>query len=662
MDAQGAITRGQVTAYSYDAWGRLEKVKYNYLGDNPNPHWPLSAPVEISTADVAYAYELPVGYVAPIYVARVGSTLRTSMIDSSGESEYTYDCQGRLKTYKPPIGLDSGYYVEYDYNDAGQKTQVKITNGTATTYDVTYDYFANGWLKNVKYNGDTIAEYSYDEVGNRTRQINGNGTYTDYTYSQRDARYMMSAITHYKMAGGVPVPATDPKLTNSIVYARDAVGNPLSITDSVGKWQYGYDSNNRLIAAVPPNPVPEQPAGGPYEYDWVGNRLNPPADPNPMVYNAADQLMSWPGMHTYTYYPDGSLYQEKDSAGTVVLKTYTYTPDGLLSTAEFNGKTLTNTWDADKNRVGFSGNSVDHTFVYDTTAGIPAVIVENGIHYIREPNGSLIARVSSSNTSYYHFDQLGSTRLLTNADGDVTDEYAYDAYGSLLSHNRRAGSVDQPYQYVGELGYYTHYQEPEFGLLQLGVRFYDAEVGGFTQRDPIGYSTVTSYAYAALDPVAYVDPDGRSPIIKLCYLGWKIPVAGDHSWVCMGNDCYGFYVGKGPGLPGKVMNDTWLMQGMWKNYRHCYRVVVSDCVYNCMMRKIKSDTKSPPRYVVGGPTCTGWVARLFNSCGFMQTNSNAIVAPVLPSGIGSVATQVNDSRNSNNADVACRCRKGRPLP
>ena len=53
-----------------------------------------------------------------------------------------------------------------------------------------------------------------------------------------------------------------------------------------------------------------------------------------MVYNAADQLMSWPGMHTYTYYPDGSMYQEKDSAGTVVLKTYTYTPDGLLSTAE----------------------------------------------------------------------------------------------------------------------------------------------------------------------------------------------------------------------------------------------------------------------------------------------------------------------------------------
>ncbi|MGI6295511.1 MAG: RHS repeat domain-containing protein [Armatimonadota bacterium] len=440
------------------------------------------------------------------------------MIDSSGESEYTYDYQGRLKTYKPPIGLDSGYYVEYDYNNAGQKTQVRITNGTTTTYNVTYDYFANGWLKNVKYNGDTIAEYSYDEVGNRTRQLNGNGTYTDYTYSQTDARYMMDSITHYKMAGGTPVPATDSKLTNSIVYARDAVGNPLSITDSVGKWQYGYDANNRLIAAVPPNPVPEQPAGGPYSYDWVGNRLNPPADPNPMVYNAADQLMSWPGMHTYTYYPDGSLQYEKNAAGTSVLKTYTYTLDGLLSTAEFNGKTLTNLWDADKNRVGFSVNSVDHTFVYDTTAGIPAVIKEDNVYYVREPNGGLVTRVSGSNTSYYHFDQLGSTRLLTDADGDVTDEYAYDAYGFLLSHNRRAGSVDQPYQYVGELGYYTHYQEPEFRLLQLGVRFYDAEMAGFTQRDPIPSDKSSEYFYVDGGVFRYTDPSGNNAV--------KIGIAG----------------------------------------------------------------------------------------------------------------------------------------
>ncbi|WP_347243986.1 RHS repeat-associated core domain-containing protein, partial [Thermogutta sp.] len=105
------------------------------------------------------------------------------------------------------------------------------------------------------------------------------------------------------------------------------------------------------------------------------------------------------------------------------------------------------------------------------------------------------------------FDELGSTRLLTDADGDITDKYAYDAYGSLLSHDCYSGSINQPYQYVGQLGYYTHYQEPEFGLLQLGVRFYDPEVGRFTSRDPVR-DGLNWYVYGADIPNCAVDPFG----------------------------------------------------------------------------------------------------------------------------------------------------------
>ncbi len=105
-----------------------------------------------------------------------------------------------------------------------------------------------------------------------------------------------------------------------ITYTLDSVGNPLTMTDWVGTSTYNYDANNRLSSAAIPNPVPGQPAGGSYGYDWVGNRLHPPADPNPMVYNAADQLTSWPGMHGYQYDSAGNLVSVT-GAGTA---SYTY--------------------------------------------------------------------------------------------------------------------------------------------------------------------------------------------------------------------------------------------------------------------------------------------------------------------------------------------------
>jgi YD repeat-containing protein len=172
-----------------------------------------------------------------------------------------------------------------------------------------------------------------------------------------------------------------------------------------------------------------------------------------MVYNAADQLTSWPGMYSYTYDNAGNLKYVKNPAGTSTLKSFTYTPDGLMNTATYNCRTLTNSWDADSNRVKLNANGSEYDFVYDTTAGNPAVIDETNpsgnVYYVREPDGELIARLSGTNVNYYHYDALGSTRLLTNASGAITDKYAYDAYGSLLAHDRYTGTVDQPYQYVG---------------------------------------------------------------------------------------------------------------------------------------------------------------------------------------------------------------------
>jgi len=59
-----------------------------------------------------------------------------------------------------------------------------------------------------------------------------------------------------------------------------------------------------------------------------------------------------------------------------VLRSYTYSYAGLLDQAAYSGRTATNTWDADSDRVGLVMNGTTYSFVFDTMAGIPAVIVE----------------------------------------------------------------------------------------------------------------------------------------------------------------------------------------------------------------------------------------------------------------------------------------------
>jgi len=141
---------------------------------------------------------------------------------------------------------------------------------------------------------------------------------------------------------------------------------------------------------------------------------------------------------------------------------------------------------------------------------------------VRQPDGSLICRekyeengqsLKLVESHQYHEDGLGSTLAMTDQDADVTDKYSYDAWGNAT--HGTGTTADNPYQYVGQLGYYTHHQESTLGLLQLGVRYYDPGVGRFTQRDPALRGS-GSYAYAGDSPVLYEDPDGRFPTIEHC--------------------------------------------------------------------------------------------------------------------------------------------------
>ncbi len=469
--------KGAYTLYKYDSMNRVINAYYNYTGGFDPIVYPQNS-------DVSYTFY-------------GGSGLMANVVDSAGTSKYAYNLLRQMSAYTAP--QPSNRTVTYTYNALGQK----ITAGYGGM-TITYDYFANGWLKDVKKGANTIASYTYDSSGNRTRVDFGNGTYQTFDYDT-DPRYRLASIDYAYGCDG----DEDIEVRGTLDLTRDNAGNPLTWGNDDYKKTYTYDDNNRLAtAALPGNSTAR------YTYDWVGNRLG-----TGITYNAADQMTASPGK-SYTYDGNGNML-----TGTMA---FSYSPTNLVTEAGSTDMA----WDSMGNRVSFTtSGSATYQFVYDPSAGIPAVLEEvtpgGSVYYIRDPRGMLLARITgtgeSQTTTYYHFDELGSTLFLTDPDGILTDKYTYDAWGNVTSH---VGGTNQPYQFVGQLGYYNHYQENGFKLLQLGVRLYDPEMGRFMQIDSAGDGS-NLYAYTGDNPMFYVDPNGkarstggenrRDSLYKSCY-------------------------------------------------------------------------------------------------------------------------------------------------
>jgi RHS repeat-associated protein len=104
-----------------------------------------------------------------------------------------------------------------------------------------------------------------------------------------------------------------------------------------------------------------------------------------------------------------------------------------------------------------------------------------------------------SNTFYYSQDNLGSTRVLTDASGDVADTDTYDPYGNVTAST---GDVQNHLLFCGQ------YMDAESGLYYLQARYYDPSTAQFLSFDPMVENTQTPYAYGVGDPVNEVDLSG----------------------------------------------------------------------------------------------------------------------------------------------------------
>ena len=112
----------------------------------------------------------------------------------------------------------------------------------------------------------------------------------------------------------------------------------------------------------------------------------------------------------------------------------------------------------------------------------------------------------------YHVDHLGSTSLVTDIDGEITQHVAYIPYGEIFVEQRN-GSWNTPYRFnAKEL-------DEETGLYYYGARYLDPTHAAWLSVDPLfeKYVGMTPYNYCMGNPVKLVDPNGEWPGVTMFF-------------------------------------------------------------------------------------------------------------------------------------------------
>jgi len=142
---------------------------------------------------------------------------------------------------------------------------------------------------------------------------------------------------------------------------------------------------------------------------------------------------------------------------------------------------------------------------------------------------------------FYHGDQLGSVRAVTNEYGELKTARHFDPYGIPVNTNGPASTtastggtsvtIGAGATVLDDFGFAGEWTDAETGFVYLRARYYDPTTGQFLTRDPLVAETHEPYAYASNDPVNMTDPTGLAPWDDKCIRGvncpWSTPRAID---------------------------------------------------------------------------------------------------------------------------------------
>ncbi|WP_411812418.1 DUF6443 domain-containing protein [Chryseobacterium scophthalmum] len=480
---------------------------------------------------------------------------RHKRLDSDTErvitENFTYDHQNRLLTHTHQVDNNSvEYLVQNKYNELSQLEYKKVggTSLGSGLQQVDYLYNIRGWMTQINDPGNLETDLFGYKI-NYTHREGQETPNNDFTNLQVKPKYNGNIA---EVTWKTQTEENEPLKRYGYVYDGlnrlragfyQKAGNETS-KEYFEKMDYDINGNITRLQRSAELMIGSGTALNidNLRYDYSGNKLTKVTEEQIGNSNGYPYLASH---NTISYDNNGNMISHKDKAIASIEYNFLNLPDKITGVSVKLQKITSYVYRADGVKVAktyYQGPSSTTTLYLD---GFQYVTTSSGI------SGSDLKFVPTSegyfdfaiNAYIYNYtDHLGNVRLSysdTNKDmiiqprryswrecdgpfnppfeipncidgwrpGEIVEVNNYYPFG--LMHNYTATTTNA-YQYK-----YNGKELQETGMYDYGARFYMPDIGRWGVVDPLAekYSSMSTYAYVANNPIIFVDPDGKDIIL-----------------------------------------------------------------------------------------------------------------------------------------------------
>ncbi|TWT73416.1 RHS repeat-associated core domain-containing protein [Allorhodopirellula solitaria] len=412
--------------------------------------------------------------------------------------------------------LGLGTFVQQDSTQADLR--YTLISPTLSTDPDTGDIYSGldrfGRVKDVRWrdvSADTDLsriEYGYDRASNRTWRENPSDPNREH-----DWLYQYDGLNRLQSAQRGQLNGTHTAITSldaAQCWTLDSTGNWKEFRQDEngdGTWDFNQTRTaNEVNEITDISNTPSDIWATPV-YDRNGNTTT---NPRPDLGTDATMTATFDAWNRMTKLVDDAtsnvLLENQFDGRNFRVVAKEYTSGTLARTRQYY---FTDAWQCVEEHVDTS-NTPRRQYVWGMRYIDDLVLRDRDI----SPSGGLLTE-----RLYYLADANWNTTAVVSDSGSVQERYEYDPYGnlSIFAANFTPRAVSS---YGVHYTYTTREWTPDAGLYYFRNRWYDAQLGRFSSRDPIGYLDGASlYQYVQGSPLTSVDPFGlyeRAPGIKDC--------------------------------------------------------------------------------------------------------------------------------------------------